>query len=436
MYINTKSIDTLFVKTTVRSDTAPDFRTLFESAPGLYLVLTPDLTIAAVSDAYLRATMTKRQEILSRQLFDVFPDDPGDPAATGVHNLSASLETVLRDGVPDTMAVQKYAIRRPPEEGGGFEERHWSPVNSPVFDADGRIAWIIHRVEDVTSYVRLRQREAEQSELTADLRARAERMELEILQRGAELQRKNLLLEQAGRAKDLFLASMSHELRTPLHTVIGFSELLAEGKEGPLNDKQTRFVNHIRQDSMHLLELINDILDLSRIEAGKLDLKEESIDVRTAIEGAVSSVRTRYVAKSISLECRAADDLIVEADPVRLKQILYNLLSNAAKFTPRSGRVEVNAVPRDGFVEVSVADSGIGIPECDQALVFDKFYQAGNTVAGVSEGTGLGLAITKRLVEEHGGRIWVRSTPGAGSCFSFTMPLARMTRSTSAASAA
>src|SRR5689334_14369236 len=150
----------------------PDFRALFESAPGLYLVLTTDLTIVAVSEAYLRATMTERDAIVGRSLFEVFPDNPGDPSATGVTNLRASLERVLRHKRPDAMAVQKYDIRRPETEGGGFEERHWSPMNSPVVSPDGELLYIIHRVEDVTEFVRLKQRGREQSELTKELMTR------------------------------------------------------------------------------------------------------------------------------------------------------------------------------------------------------------------------------------------------------------------------
>ena len=159
---------------------APDFRTLFESAPGLYLVLTPDLTIVAASDAYLHATMTKRAEVLGRKLFDVFPDNPDDPQATGVRNLRTSLDRVLENRAADAMAVQKYDIRRPEGQGGGFEERYWSPVNSPVFAPDGTISYVIHRVEDVTEFVRLKQAGWAQRELTQKLRTRAEQMESEI----------------------------------------------------------------------------------------------------------------------------------------------------------------------------------------------------------------------------------------------------------------
>jgi PAS domain S-box-containing protein len=175
----------------------PDFRLLFESAPGLYLVLTPDLKIAAASDAYLRATMTKREEVLGRGVFEVFPDNPDDRHATGVRNLSASLERVLRNKAPDAMAVQKYDIRRPAAEGGGFEERYWSPVNSPVLGPGGAVAYITHRVEDVTEFVRLKQRGAEQEKQTQELRVRAEQMEAEVFLRAQELQEANRRLRLA-----------------------------------------------------------------------------------------------------------------------------------------------------------------------------------------------------------------------------------------------
>lgn len=184
----------------------PDFRTLFESVPGLYLVLMPDFTIVAVSDAYLRATMTKREEILGRRMFDVFPDNPEDPSATGVRNLKASLESVLQNRVADTMAVQKYDIRRPESQGGGFEERYWSPMNSPIFGENEEISYIIHRAEDVTEFVRLKQLGIEQHKLTEELQARTQQMEAEIFLRAQELQDVNKRLraanEELAKARD------------------------------------------------------------------------------------------------------------------------------------------------------------------------------------------------------------------------------------------
>jgi PAS domain S-box-containing protein len=184
-------------------EASPDFRALFESAPGLYLALTPALVIVAASDAYLRATMTKREEILGRHLFDVFPDNPDDPSATGVSNLRASLDRVLQHRAPDTMAVQKYDIRRPESEGGGFEERYWSPVNSPVFGVNGEVAYIIHRVEDVTEFIRLKQAGTEQHQVSQELRTRAAEMEEEIFRRTQAIQDVNnrLRMELAARKK-------------------------------------------------------------------------------------------------------------------------------------------------------------------------------------------------------------------------------------------
>ena len=221
------------------SDNIPlDFRLLFESAPGLYLVLTPELKIVAVNNAYAQATNIQRNEILGCGLFEVFPDNPNDPAATGVRNLAASLQRVLENRTPDTMAVQKYDIRRPNSEGGGFEERYWSPVNSPVFGPDGRILYIIHRVEDVTEFIRLKQAGIEQYKITEELRTRTNQVESEVYLRAQEVQNanrqlenanqtlarlyettkeQNQLIQQANRLKSEFLANMSHELRTPLN---------------------------------------------------------------------------------------------------------------------------------------------------------------------------------------------------------------------------
>ena len=190
----------------------PNYQELFEALPGLYLVLDPELRIVAVSDAYLEATMTRREEIVGRELFAVFPDNPDDPHATGAGNLRASLERVRRTREPDTMAVQQYDIRRPESEGGEFEMRHWSPVNSPVLDERRRLLFIVHRVEDVTEIARLAERQSVQ--------------EAEIVRRSLELQEANAKLRTADSAKNEFLSRMSHELRSPLTAIMGFSQLL------------------------------------------------------------------------------------------------------------------------------------------------------------------------------------------------------------------
>jgi signal transduction histidine kinase len=198
--------------------------------------------------------------------------------------------------------------------------------------------------------------------------------------------------------------------------------LLGEEIEGPLNEKQQRFIRHIHNDSQHLLALINDVLDLSKIESGRLELQREMFPLADVLEEAISTVQPRGEAKSIRIESSVPDGLEIYADRLRFKQILYNLLSNAVKFTPERGRVWVEVTSRPGFTEVLVGDTGIGIPVAEHETVFDKFYQVGQRQAGGLEGTGLGLAITRRLVAEHGGSIHLESEPGKGSRFTFTIP--------------
>jgi PAS domain S-box-containing protein len=255
------------------------------------------------------------------------------------------------------------------------------------------------------------------------LRAVQDRYARELAAHNQELALRNREVERANRLKTEFLASMSHELRTPLHTIIGFSELLGEQRQGPLNGKQKRFVDHIRRDSLHLLELINDILDLSKIESGRIELRLERLDVAAVVEESLSSIRPLGQGKSLEILAHIPPLGPIQADPLRIKQILMNLLSNAVKFTPAGGRVEVQARQAGDFVEVSVTDTGVGIPAEEHEAIFDIFHQAGATTKGVREGTGLGLAITKRLVEQHGGTITVWSEPRKGSRFAFTIPL-------------
>jgi PAS domain S-box-containing protein len=250
-----------------------------------------------------------------------------------------------------------------------------------------------------------------------------ERLQAIQTQYTRELELRNQEVEVANRHKSEFLANMSHELRTPLHTVIGFSELLAEESQGPLNDSQKRFIGHIHKDAQHLLALINDILDLSKIEAGKVQLRRDAVDIAVILDDALASIQPRGIEKSVAIETNIESPVIVEGDRIRLKQILYNLLSNAVKFTPANGRVQVEMGTAEGYARISVRDTGVGIPLEEQESVFEKFHQVGGVAGGAREGTGLGLPISRRLVEEHGGRIWLESEPGLGSCFTFTIPL-------------
>jgi len=564
----------------------PDFRAVLESAPDNYLVLSPALIIVAVSDAYLRATLTKRVDVVGRPLFEVFPDNPDDPAATGVANLRASLERVLRTREPDAMAVQKYDIPRPESQGGGFEERHWSPVNSPVLDTAGAVSYIIHRVEDVTELVRLTEATSRETRVADALRTKAAAMEAEILRRAQQLQlaneelrqreevlerfftlsvdmlaianvdgyfkrlspafdvlgyshdeilrrpflelvhpddraatvaeveklarglttisfenryrcrdgsyrwfawssspdasgnlyavardvtdqkrteeqlrkaivvaehanreleaqqsellaqgeellaqsreleQKNRAVERANRLKSEFLANMSHELRTPLNSIIGFSDLLLTDPEETVSPRRQRHLQDILHSGKHLLALINDILDLSKIEAGELRIERESVSAQGAIDEALAFIDPIAVARNCKLRQEGRTDEVVLADRGRLRQVFLNLLSNAVKFGPEGSAISVEAIVHERQVEFAVRDQGPGIDEALLPRLFEPFVQGESPFVKRHQGTGLGLAISKRLVEMQGGAIWLDRTDGCGACFRFTLPRA------------
>ncbi len=238
-----------------------------------------------------------------------------------------------------------------------------------------------------------------------------------------EIEDKSRQIETASRHKSEFLANMSHELRTPHNAIIGFSEVLSERMFGEINDKQAEYLADILDSGRHLLSLINDILDLSKIEAGRMELEPTDFDLRAVIENTLILVRERAHRHGIALR-RSVDQQVgvIRADERKVKQVLLNLLSNALKFTPEGGQIEVRANVRDGEVEISVTDTGVGIAQEDQAAVFEEFRQVGPAAKKV-EGTGLGLAISRKFIELHGGRIWLESQLGTGSTFKFTLPL-------------
>jgi signal transduction histidine kinase/ActR/RegA family two-component response regulator len=385
----------------------PDFRALFESAPGLYLVLEPSFRIVAVSDAYLAATMTRRADILGRGIFDVFPDNPDDPTATGERNLRASLERVRDESSPDVMAVQKYDIRRPADEGGGFEERFWSPRNCPVLTDDGQLSYIIHRVEDVTEFVRLQQRGSEQ--------------EREILQRQRELAQANRELRAADNAKSEFLSRVSHELRTPLTAIVGFSELLTHCD---LAEREEEWATIILRAGRHLTQLVDEVLDLSRIETGNLTLRLEPVPLGPLFHDAMELVRPLAERHGITLLSprSAAGHGYAYADRQRLQQVLINLLVNAIKYNRPGGEVQivVEGVPGEP-VHIAVRDTGPGLDPASIDKLFIPFERLGAALSNI-EGSGLGLALSRNLVEKMSGTIEVESVLGTGSRFIVALP--------------
>ncbi len=376
-------------ESTARIKAESRFRELLEAAPDAIIEVDREGRIVLLNAVTVKLFGYTREELLGRNVDALIPDSARTRHAA--HRAGYWERPMTR---PMGQGLTLLARRK---DGSEF------PVEislSPVRSEEGfRVTAIIR---DVTA------------QKIAEEKIRAANQQLEL---------RNKEVERANRLKSEFLASMSHELRTPLHTIIGFAELLAEELEGPLNEKQKRFLQHVHQDSLHLLDLINDILDISKIEAGGMELHTERFDAREAVRVAVESIRNIAAGKAISVENLVEAETFVLADRVRFREILSNLLSNAVKFTPDGGRIEVGlGASRDDKAVFWVNDTGIGIAPEDREAIFDKFRQVSSATHGVREGTGLGLAIVKHLVELHGGSIWLESTVGVGSRFSFSIP--------------
>ena len=379
------------------------YRKLLEAAPDAILEVDRQGRIVLVNVQVEKLFGYTRPELLGKSIELLIPErfQGRHPAHRG--NYFAN--PIMR---PMGTGLDLYARRA---DGSEFAV----DVTLSPYEAEGGDR-VICVVRDVTE----RKRSEEQ---IRTLNQNLERQTEALIATNKALELQNREVEKANRLKDEFLASMSHELRTPLNSIIGFSDLLAERGDEQFTPKQKRFIGHIRQGARHLLELINDILDLSKIEAGHLELKYEDFNVSAAAAEVLATVRPIAIAKNIEVTSTFPEGLSLEGDRLRFKQILYNLLSNAIKFTPAGGRVLIECSEASGMAQFSVADTGIGIPGEEHEAIFSSFHQVGTTTKGVREGTGLGLAITKRLVEQHGGRIWVESEPGRGSRFSFTMPI-------------
>jgi signal transduction histidine kinase len=409
--------------------TSPEFHVLFEAIPGLYLVLTPDFRIVAVSNAYLDATHTQRKEILGRGLFDVFPDNPDDPTASGARNLRASLNRVLERRKADGMAIQKYDIRLPAEEGGGFVERYWSPLNAPILDAAGVVVFIVHRVEDVTEFVYLKQRGNEQEALTRQLRNQAERMEAEIYARSreiaesnerlraanAELQALTVQLRTVNQELESFSYSVSHDLRAPLRAIDGFSRMLGERAALRLDDEDQRLLSIVRNSSQLMGQLIDDLLQFSR--TGRSRLQPRLADMNSLVETAWAISREGFAGEFEVSPLPGA-----HADLSLFRQVWVNLLSNAVKYSAKtpSPRICVTGEITATECIYHVSDNGVGFDMRYASKLFGVFQRL-HTVEEFP-GTGIGLAIVGRIVARHGGRAWADAVPGAGANFHFSLP--------------
>ena len=372
-------------------------RALDSAANGIVIAdaLQPHQPIVYCNPAFERLTGYVAGEVLGRNCKFL----QGDGTA---HESIATLREAIREGAACNVTIKNYR-----KDGSFF----WNQLTvAPVRDAAGLLTHYVGIQEDVTK----------QHEVEANLRLAKDASEAA-----------NNELSRAARLKDEFLAAMSHELRTPLNAVLGISEIMREQMHGPLNPQQLDMIQTVEESGRHLLALINDILDLSKIEAGKLELQLEEVDIELTAQASVRFIKEHALKKRLHVSCLVNSALLtVQADHRRLKQILVNLLSNAVKFTPEGGRIglEVAPEPSTQSVRFTVWDTGIGISAENLARLFKPFEQIDSKLSRRYEGTGLGLALVHRMAEMHGGKVRVTSTPGEGSRFTVVLPLARYSR--------
>ncbi|MDB5406769.1 MAG: sensory box sensor histidine kinase/response regulator [Rhodospirillales bacterium] len=418
----------------------PDFRLLFESAPGLYLVLRPDLMIVAASDSYIEATMTRRDKIVGRNLFEAFPDDPDDPSATGMRNLHASLQRVIKTGLPDVMAVQKYAIRR---GDGDFEERHWSPVNTPVFGADKALAYIIHRVEDVTEFIRLTQAGGEQQRVAAELLSRSEQIEAEIVQRAQQLQEANDRLRDANEqlstsqatvnqvqkleAVGQLTGGIAHDFNNLLTVIIGNIDLL----EADVADREAgrRMMATIRRSAERGARLTRQLLAFSRQQT----LKPETCNLNAVLIELDAAIK-RSLGDAVMVRTKLNPALWpCNIDIAQFDTAILNVVANASDAMPQGGTLslttrnvavepadvaELGDIRPGRYVAVALADTGVGMSPDALARAFDPFF----TTKGVGKGSGLGLSQLYGFVMQSGGHVTLDSEPGRGTVVTIYLP--------------
>ena len=402
----TATAEILHVISSSPTDVQPVFDTIAERAARLCEANFGFVFIYERELVHLRSTFgvdLQGVEAVRRQ----FPLRPGD------HSVAArtvSEGTVVH--IPDVLAEPQYALKDAAQTAG-FRGSLGVPMLS-----EGQVVGAITVNRAEAGYF-----SDKQVDLLKTFASQAV-IAIQNVRLFNEIQDKSLQLELANRHKSEFLANMSHELRTPLNAIIGFSEVLLERMFGEMNEKQEDYLKDIHSSGQHLLSLINDILDLAKVEAGRMELNLSNFHLPSAIDNALTLIRERAMRHGIALSVDVDPQLgEFTADERKLKQILLNLLSNAVKFTPEGGKIKVGARPVGDMVEVAVSDTGIGIAAADHATVFEEFKQVGTDYRRKAEGTGLGLALTRRLVELHGGAMRLESEIGKGSTFAFTLPL-------------
>ena len=443
-------------------DTAPsseDYRLIFESVPDPCLVLDRQFRMVAANKARLEVTNTRLSDLLGKSVFEVFPDNPADPDATGVRNLRTSLERVLKTRAQDVMPLQKYDIPRSAADGGGFEERYWSPINTPVIGPGGEVIYIVHRVQDLTDFVRSTGRHKSPELVKQEMRERIVQMDAESYNRAREVAETNLKLKEANaelerinldlvelnrkleqemaarmeaqealhranhdlqesnRNLELFASVASHDLQEPLHTITSYTELLARRYGDRLDAKGEQYIDFIIDGTKQMHAMINDLLEYSRVSTRAKAFAP--VELNAVVEQAVKRLRQTIEETGATVE--HAELPQIEADDRQLGQLFQNLLANGLKFRKSdvAPLIRITCQASEGKWLIGVHDNGIGIEERFYEKIFEIFRRLHTRQE--YEGTGIGLAICKRIVEHHGGRIWVQSVVGEGTSFYFTL---------------
>jgi signal transduction histidine kinase len=408
-----------------------DFEKLFNNCPSSCLVLDVNFNIVAVTDMYLDATMTKRENITGRHLFEVFPDNPNDLAADGETNLKRSLNFILENKQPHKMDIQKYDIRKP---GGEFEVRYWSPYNNPVLNDKNEIEYIIHRVEDVTEFIVLKNEEEAHKQENKDLKSLAKQMKSEIIDRTKEIKEVNRKLLHAN--DDLkyitdelkrsneelanFAMIASHDIQAPFRIVGQYLELIENKLAGAnIQIDLSSYFEKIYAARERISSLLEDLLQISLVS--KSEKPFTRVSLQKVIEDVLSNLEAviRDAGAQVIVREKMPD---IMGEEFQMLQIFQNLITNGIKFNrSKPPIVEINVIKDEDHYLFSVKDNGVGIDK----MYFDKIFEVFQRLNPQREfpGTGLGLAICKRIIEHHKGKLWVESKPNEGATFYFTIPV-------------
>lgn len=399
---------------TLSSMNSPDYRLLFNALPGLYMALNPELVILAASDGFLHATMTRREDIVGQRLFDVFPENPGDPQAQGEDAVAASMNRVKATLAPDVMPILQFDIRRPDSEGGGYEKRYWSVTHLPALDMEGNLAYILNHSEDVTKFFLMKQDMTQKEAMHEKIRQHATNITTKIYQQSQQIAATNRKLEQINADLESFSYSASHDLRAPLRAIDGFARLLTDRLAGRADDEDKRLLGIIRSSSNRMGQLIDDLLRFARIS--RSPLQHSQLNMMEMAESVWKEVSQDYRGHITLKKIPSAS-----GDASLIRQVWVNLLGNAVKYSSNTdAHITISGDSDDVGSLYHIRDNGAGFDMRHADKLFNVFQRLHH--ADDFPGTGIGLAIVARIINRHDGRTWAEGEPGKGACFHFSLP--------------